>query len=122
MKNFDIELARRGKLVCNGYGDDVRIICFDRIDDDCPVVALHKHGSKELICAHHLDGRVFGTNEKHDLDLFMKTDKEKEWINIYENLSNGRYPSRIYLTKDEAISEGNKEWRWIDTVEIEWEE
>lgn len=32
------------------------------------------------------------------------------------------YPSRIYLTKDEAISEGNKEWRWIDTVEIEWEE
>lgn len=126
MKKFDIELAKQGKPVCNRRGDDVRIVCFDRISENYQIIALHKRDDKEAIYSHRLDGRVTGPGEDSECDLFMKPEKRRVRVNVYRDLSG--YPVGYFVglkpfaTEEEAKNSVGGLKNYIATVPVEWEE
>lgn len=79
MKPFDIEKAKQGKSVCNGYGMDVRILCYDLKDDKYPVAGAITDPvtNRETLQKYTLDGYVIGDGANNKGDLFMKNEKRK---------------------------------------------
>ena len=72
MKPFNINLAKQGKPVCTRDGHDVRIVCFDRIDDELPIVALVKRDDgTEIVTFYDANGRYYGIYGDNDYDLMM---------------------------------------------------
>lgn len=126
MKKFDIELAKQGKPVCNRRGDDVRIVCFDRISENYKIIALHKRDDKEGIYSHRLDGRVTGPGEDSECDLFMKPEKRRMWVNVYREIpcsSVGCFGGlNPFATEEEAKNNIGDSKNYIATVPVEWEE
>lgn len=126
MKPFDLELAKQGKPVCNGYGMDVRILCYDLKDDKYPIAGAitDPETNRETLQKYTLDGYVIGDGANNNGDLFMKPEKKEGWINVFINSCSGlKSTDRIYFTKAEALKcIDTKSPRYIDTVKIEWEE
>lgn len=75
MKNFDINLAKQGKLVCTRDGRKARIVCFDR-KANTPIVALIEcdDRGKILQCVHN-DGRCVHFDTSGN-DLMMLPEKK----------------------------------------------
>lgn len=128
MKPFDIEKAKQGKSVCNGYGMDVRILCYDLKDDKYPVAGAitDPATNRETLQKYTLDGYVIGDGANNKGDLFMKNEKRKMWVNVYEDdhddssrCFGGLKP---YRTEEEAKNNINDRSSYITTVPIEWEE
>ena len=88
---FDLERAKRGDKVINGKGQDVRIICIDRISkfEDVPILALHKEIDQEFCRAHSIDGRFLNTEGADDLHLFMAPVEKTEWIAVIKHTETG---------------------------------
>lgn len=42
MREFDLSAAKAGAPVCTRDGMEARIICFDRVDLEYPIIALYK--------------------------------------------------------------------------------
>lgn len=126
MKQFDIELAKQGKPVCNGYGMDVRILCYDLKDDRYPIAGAitDPETNRETLQKYTLDGYVIGDGANNNGDLFMKPEKREGWVNVFINSCSGlKSTDRIYSTKAEALKNiDTKSPHYIDTVKIEWEE
>lgn len=126
MKQFDIELAKQGKPVCNGYGMDVRILCYDLKDDKYPIAGAitDPETNRETLQKYTLDGYVIGDGANNNGDLFMKPEKGEGWVNVFINSCSGlKSTDRIYSTKAEALKNiDTKSPHYIDTVKIEWEE
>ena len=126
MKPFDIALAKQGKPVCNGYGMDVRILCYDLKDDKYPIAGAitDPETNRETLQKYTLDGYVIGDGAINNGDLFMKPEKKEGWINVFINSCSGlKSTDRIYSTKAEALKNiDTKSPHYIDTVKIEWEE
>jgi hypothetical protein len=119
MKPFDLKAAKKGAPVCTRDGRDVRIICFDRDNDNYPIVALVKSrdGSEEMN-SFTINGRFYtGSDLERPADLLMKSVKKEGWINIY---SDSQCSDIIHPSKCEAKEFATCEV--IDTVRIEWEE
>ena len=87
MTPFNIELAKQGHKVCTRDGRDVRIICYDVIGSEYPIVGLvstivHVYTSsnstqeviREAVETFTLDGKHIISDSIHCLDLFMKTE------------------------------------------------
>jgi hypothetical protein len=70
MEPFNLKEAEEGKPVCNRIGNDVRIICFDRISK-YPIVALHSSPYLEQVCTHTSNGKSH-PEVPSSFDLFMK--------------------------------------------------
>ncbi len=127
MKPFDLELAKQGKPVCNGYGMDVRILCYDLKDDKYPIAGAitDPETNRETLQKYTLDGYVIGDGANNNGDLFMKPEKKEGWINVFINASyfGSKTAGTIYPTKEEALKDvDTKSPHYIDTVKIEWEE
>lgn len=126
MKQFDIELAKQGKPVYNGYGMDVRILCYDLKDDKYPIAGAitDPETNRETLQKYTLDGYVIGDGANNNGDLFMKPEKREGWVNVFINSCSGlKSTDRIYSTKAEALKNiDTKSPHYIDTVKIEWEE
>ena len=126
MKPFDIELAKQGKPVCNGYGMDVRILCYDLKDDKYPIAGAitAPETNRETLQKYTLDGYVIGDGANNNGDLFMKPEKREGWVNVFINSCSGlKSTDRIYSTKAEALKNiDTKSPHYIDTVKIEWKE
>ena len=126
MKPFDIELAKQGKPVCNGYGMDVRILCYDLKDDKYPIAGAitDPETNRETLQKYTLDGYVIGDGANNNGDLFMKPEKREGWVNVFINSCSGlKSTDRIYSTKAEPLKNiDTKSPHYIDTVKIEWEE
>lgn len=76
MKPFDIELAKAGHPVQTRNGKPVRIICFDRMYKNYPIIALVEVDDTEQSYYYTNEGKlVAGAN--NDLDLFMATIKKR---------------------------------------------
>lgn len=122
MKPFDIEPAKQGKPVCNGYGMDVRILCYDLKDDKYPVAGAitDPATNRETLQKYIGDG----ANNKGD--LFMKNEKRKMWANVYgddhDDSSRCFGGLRPYATEEEAKNNIGDSKDYIATVPIEWEE
>lgn len=126
MKPFDLEKAKLGYPVCNGYGMDVRILCYDLKDDKYPIAGAitDPETNRETLQKYTLDGYVIGDGANNNGDLFMKPEKKEGWINVFINSCSGlKSTDRIYSTKAEALKNiDTKSPHYIDTVKIEWEE
>ena len=76
---FEVELAKRiqnkefeGRIVTRD-GIHVRVVCWDKIDDDSPIVALLKFREKELVETFMIDGRWnCEGDEESNLDLLLE--------------------------------------------------
>lgn len=75
MKNFDLEAAKRGAAVCTRSGMEARIVCFDRVDLEYPILGLRKNKvGVEYIFSYTLDGFAFLEDIGGEEDLMMRDD------------------------------------------------
>ena len=122
LKPFDIQKAREGKPVCTRDGRKARIICFDKKDNQCPIVALVDYYDRkdgESVTTYTNEG-FFCIDKKHPNDLMMCPLKHIGYINIYDN---NRVCKQIFETEGEAKIAGNSTPdKYIQTIKIEWEE
>ena len=82
LKPFDIQKAREGKPVCTRDGRKARIICFDKKDNQCPIVALVDYYDRkdgEAVTTYTNEG-FFCIHKKHPNDLMMLPEKKEGWI------------------------------------------
>ena len=124
MKPFDIELAKQGNPVCTRDGRAVRILCYDKIGNNYPIVTLIDKGEYEEYHPFTIDGKFHSSMRESDNDLFMAPVKKDGWVNVFTNYFSGiKSTDRIYSTKAEALKfTDTQSPRYIDTVKIEWEE
>ena len=128
-KEFDLEAAKQGKLVCTRDGRKARIIAFDRRlfykNVSYPILALVERSDGE--------DDVYGYNEKGKVlieddaeykdDLKMLPEKHEGWVNVYKmkdgEIIIGQYP---YESQDYCRNLARSEDGYIDTIKIEWYE
>lgn len=127
MKQFDLEeylrLKEEGKepKIVTRDGRDARIICTDRQGSQ-PVVALVSQDvDYEEFYSFYANG-LYTDNLETILDLFFAPTKRKGWVNVFDNGSVYRCGSAIFLTEEEAKTNGKKIKQYLTTVPIEWEE
>ena len=126
LKPFDIQKAREGKPVCTRDGRKARIVCFDA-KGDRPIIALvEAKGNKDALIEeverYFINGHsVFEVRETNN-DLMMLPEKKEGWVNIYRG---GKLDADyIYPTKEDAVENIFQPMKdkYIDTINIEWEE
>lgn len=122
LKPFDIEKAKAGAKVVTRDGRNVRIICWDKLDDDdtYPIVALvkDKDGTEDTEI-YTLDGACV-VDQKYDLDLFMAPTTVEQWVNVYKD-ENGVYFYAFHNSEQKAHQYKDVK-NYITTIKITWEE
>ena len=123
LRPFNLEEAKQGKPVCTKDGRKARIICFDKLNDYYPIIALVDIDGKECIFQYTNNGEYLDGNENTSQNnLMMLQEKHEGWVNIYRG---GKLDADyIYPTIEEALNNIFQPMRnkYIDTVKIEWEE
>lgn len=90
MREFDLSAAKAGAPVCTRDGEEVRIICFDRICTIFPIIGLRRNvDNEEYVVTFTTDGRKFFTS-KDGGDLMMRDD------DYAEKLARGEYGNHIH--------------------------
>ena len=124
MKPFNLEEAKAGEPVCTRDGRPVRIVCFDVMYHDYPLLAL-VHDSDdgvEYTIYYTLSGQQYvGEEKESSFDLFMVSEIKEGWINIYKDIDD-KYitDERVYSSREQAISSGIAPP--FTTNKITWEE
>lgn len=127
MKQFDLgeylRLKKEGKepKIVTRDGLPVRIICTD-MKGVQPVVGLVSCADYEQLYAFCSDGRYYSYESNTGLNLFFAPTKRKGWVNVFDNGSVYRCGSAIFLTEEEAKTNGKKIKQYRTTVPIEWED
>lgn len=121
---FDLEAAKANNIVCTRDGRKVRILSFDRKNDDYPIVALVDNGfGGEDACGYKLDGTYYSSGNESPLDLMMPPEKQDGWINLYKSGKNVHTGGTIFDSKDAAmIAASCDEDNYLKTIKINWEE
>ena len=104
MKEFDLELAKQGKPVCTRDGIKARIVCYDRKDDNYPIVALVDYDGEESLYSYSKDGKII-CRDKTPLgaNLMMASEKHEGWVNIYRDVNSAAFTGNIiYDSEDDA--------------------
>ena len=109
MKNFDLEAAKRGAAVCTRSGMEARIVCFDRVDLEYPILGLRKNkAGVEYIFSYTLDGFAFLEDIGGEEDLMMRDD------DYVEKLERGEYQSGqirpLYENASNSMGLTKREW------------
>lgn len=124
MKPFNLEEAKAGKPVVTRDGRSVRIICWDRESEEgYNIVALIGGRCYEEAITCTKEGKtILGTDNLDD--LFMASEKNEGWINIYKDSNRTPFFKYIYDTKEEAFYNRNLNSNntYIMTIKINWEE
>lgn len=117
MKKFDLKAAKAGAKVVTRDGNDVRIICFDRVCESGEVVALITHPNEsEYVYSYNCQGESHGSA----LELFMAPVKKEGWINIYRHYSDNKEYVYVHSTEQAALEGASQ--NCSATVKITWEE
>lgn len=114
MKNFDLEAAKRGAAVCTRKGMKARIVCFDRVDLEYPILGLRKNkAGVEHIFSYTLNGFAFLEDIGGDEDLMMRDD------DYMEKLERGEYghiadaPKMIGPAIKQNLNTDREYWRRV---------
>lgn len=122
MKPFDLEAAKANKPVQTRDGKKARIICFDKRNEQCPIVALvEDEDGREYARSYTNSGKWFGDDCSNKHDLFMASEKKEGWINIYTDNHGVKRVSGVFFDDYDALNEPESV-RDIATIKIEWEE
>ena len=116
MKNFDLMAAKAGAPVCTRGGKEARIVCFNRVDLEYPILGLRKNkAGVEYIFSYTLDGFAFLEDIGGEEDLMMRDD------DYAEKLARGEYGPTVKekLTVDnptckESLPVDREYWRRVD--------
>ena len=123
LRPFNLEEAKQGKPVCTKDGRKARIICFDKLNDYYPIIALVDIDGEECIFQYTNNGEYLDGNENTSQNnLMMLPGKHEGWVNIYRG---GKLDADyIYPTIEEALNNIFQPMndKYIDTINIEWEE
>lgn len=121
---FDLAAAMANNIVCTRDGRKVRILAFDRKNDDYPIVALVENGlGREDACAYKIDGTYYSSGNESPLDLMMPPEKQEGWLNLYKSGDTIRPGGTIFNTKDAAmIAASADEDKYLKTIKINWED
>lgn len=119
MRTFDLEAAKAGAPVCTRDGEEVRIICFDRICRSFPIIALRRSSdNEECVVTFTIDGGRF-FKSKDGGDLVMRDD------DYAEKLARGEYGPTVKekLTVDtptckESLPVDREYWRRVYAGQI----
>lgn len=126
MKEFNLELAKKGHPVCTREGYPARIICWDLKDKDYPIVALIDTYGDEQPSKFTSEGKYSVKLEETAYDLLMAPIKHKGYINVLRTEKSREYMTgcQIFEKEDEAKQEAAKisHIEHIATIPIEWEE
>lgn len=124
LKEFDIEAAKAGRLVCTRDGRKARIICFDA-NSPRPIIALinttDEDGREfEMIENYYNSGQHYDGVDSHT-DLMILTEKRLAWVNVYRGGDGHLKVYNIYDTRGDAEMQKCK-YGYIATAEVSWEE
>lgn len=126
MKPFNLKEAKAGKPVCTRNGNPVRIICFDALSDNYPIIGLIKRIDYEELTTFTIDGHL-NLNEQSGYDLMMATVKKEGYIALIdisdvrnENAIMGA--TNVYSSEEECHKGFSNVKGYIKTIKIEWEE
>lgn len=124
MKEFDIELAKKGHPIITRAGQKARIICYDKKDDHYPIIALvEDEAGKEMQVGVTKEGKYYYNNDKYktsDYDLLIAPKEKEGWQNIYKD-ADGYYAGRIFYSKEEALAK-KASFNYVATTKVTWEE
>lgn len=114
-KPFDLKAAMAGKPVCTRDGCKARIICFDKKNDEYPIVTLVTKGKEEYIFQYTNKGEYIKNCKTFSYNnLVMLVEKEEGYVNVYEKT--------LYKTEKEAKEHVATGLNYLRTVKVEWEE
>ena len=127
MKKFNLDeyLKNPTRKVVRRNGTNVRIVCTDRRNSSCPIVALIEDEDKpEGIYTFTKDGNWDVSGGETPIDLFFAPERHEGWVNIYADTKDNSYTSGvcIYDTKEEAEKNGRGYPDGMKTIKIEWED
>lgn len=125
LKPFDIEKAKAGAKVITREGKNARIISYDKIGTEYPIVALINTGDVEMVFTFTEKGYYDSNEQPHPNDLFLLFEKKEGWVNVYRDeygfckVKLGPY---VYISEIDAESSRKDCPEYITTTKIEWEE
>ena len=127
MKKFNLDeyLKNPTRKVVARNGHNVRILCTDRRNSNCPIVALIEDEDKpEGVYTFTKDGNWNVAGDESPIDLFFTPERHEGWVNIYAGTKDNSYTSGvcIYDTKEEAEKNGRGYPSCMKTIKIEWED
>lgn len=120
LKPFDLEAAKAGAKVVTRSGKPVRILCFDRKDNQYPIVGLVNFDHGEQMVAFTINGK-FSDNIPSGYDLFIVPEKHEGYVLVIrckDGVVLGDYVYETYEDAEKSISN-------LDdgiVAKIEWEE
>lgn len=87
-KPFDAEAAKNGAIIETKNGRSVRILCYDKVSDNYPIVALVKSEGRESCHSYTLNGEAFASNSSEsNLVIIEEVDVPKfnvgNWLVAY---------------------------------------
>jgi len=125
LKPFDIEKAKAGAKVVTRNGKNVRIICYDKIGTEHPIVALIDSGYVEMVFSFTEKGSYDSSERPHPNDLFLLSEKKEGWVNVYRDkyeFCKVKLGPHVYISEIDAKSSRKDCPEYITTIKIEWEE
>ena len=78
-KPFDAEAAKKGAIIETKNGHSVRILCYDKVSDDYPIVALVKSEGHESVHSYTLNGEAFPSNSSESNLVIVETLKDPQF-------------------------------------------
>lgn len=128
MKRFNLDeyLKNPERKVITGTGRNVRIVCTDRRNTKCPIVALIEDEDKdnpEEVRTFTKDGNWSITGDETPIDLFFAPERHEGWVNIFTD-KKFYYTAhaRVCKSKEEAEKQAKGFIDYAATIKIEWEE
>ena len=127
MKEFNLEEFKKdpSKKVVTRDGREVRIICTDMKQSNCPLIALvtDKEDNKESLLSYKENGRYYFHDSINDLFFTPVKIKKEGWVNIYRYEDDARTIGCLFKSEEEAkLHKYDKTSVYIKTIKIEWEE
>lgn len=121
LKPFDLEKAKAGAKVITRVGEPVRIICWDRVNENYPIVALveRENDTREDVHSFTVRGTFFDNDSEHDFDLFMAPTVVERWVNVYKD---GQYKTGDFYRSEEEAKKNRCCLDCVATVKLTWEE
>lgn len=103
MRAFNLAEAKAGKKVVTRDGLPARIICYDRLDNEYPIVALLKMvDGEEDMNSYCLNGCFYDDHEKSEHDLFMQTEEQVVYVNVLRCPRSGSVSTMTHITEESA--------------------
>ena len=130
MEQFSLEkyLENPNRKVITRDGRSARIICTNRLDENCPVVALINNEYYEECHSYTTSGKLYvEQNIVCDDDLFFDPVKKIGWTNVYKYTFGGTHLGEVIYNSKEEAENNAKVYEtdintYITTIKIEWEE